>query len=66
MEKIDGKEVEKEIRAALAALDASIEDLKLRRQSLAALLPNRVKQKPKGWFIDPLTGRKRYYKVGGK
>lgn len=53
---------EKEIRAALAALDAGIEDLQRRRMTLAALLPRRAKEVDKGYIVNRLTGKKMYYK----
>lgn len=53
---------EKEIRAALAALDAGIEDLQRRRMTLAALLPRRAKEVDKGFIINIKTGEKLHYK----
>jgi len=49
------------IEKAVHTIDGAINDLKLQRQELLALLPPKAPSKIKGYIIDPRTGKKRWW-----
>jgi len=49
------------IEKAVHTIDGAINDLKLQRQELLALLPPKTPSKIKGYIIDPRTGEKRWW-----
>lgn len=54
--------------AAICAMDEAIKNLKKQRVALVATLPAAPKKKTvgKGYFINPLTGKKEFYHAATK